>query len=364
VAEYPQLLGYVATTLKPRAETPLLTQKGDPLLAHWQYGLGRAVAFTSDARSKWAKNWLGWDRYKQFWSQIAQWSLRRLENADFTSEVVVDKGEGVINVEALDENGNYRNFLNLQAAVVSPKGERTTVRLEQTGPGHYEARFPTKEVGGYLLNLMQVENGQAVAGQVVGANVNFSPEFSAGEPNVNLLRRIAETGGGRLLDPGKPDNNPFTHDRVKTARPVDLWEWLLKLAVILFVLDVGVRRIDLDRAEWAKMMDLARKWIFFWKGAPRPAEADESLASLLAKRGQVRSTRTAAGSGERPELFQPQQAGPPVESPAPGAILHETTQATEPPPAPPETSPQDEKPVGTTSRLLEAKRRAQKRRDR
>ena len=96
-----------------------------------------------EARAKWGKNWLGWERYRQFWSQIAQWSLRRLENDDFTSEVVVDKGEGVINVEALDEKGNYRNFMNLQAAVVSPKGERMTVRLEQTGPGHYEARFPT-----------------------------------------------------------------------------------------------------------------------------------------------------------------------------------------------------------------------------
>src|SRR5262249_46603246 len=41
-AEYPNLLGYVATTPKPRAETPLWTDKGDPLLAHWQYGLGRA----------------------------------------------------------------------------------------------------------------------------------------------------------------------------------------------------------------------------------------------------------------------------------------------------------------------------------
>jgi uncharacterized membrane protein len=358
-ADYPQLLGYVATSLKPRAETPLLTHKGDPLLAHWQYGLGRAVAFTSDARAKWAKNWLGWDRYKQFWSQIAQWSLRRLENADFTSEVVVDKGEGVINVEALDAKGDYRNFLNLQAAVVSPKGERTTVRVEQTGPGHYEARFPTKEVGGYLLNLMQMENGQAVAGQVVGASVNFSPEFGAGEPNGNLLRRIAETGGGRLLDPGKPDNNPFTHDRVKTSRPVDLWEWLLKLAVILFVLDVGVRRIDLDRDEWARGTARLRKWVFFWQSAPRPVEADESLAALLSKRGEVRSTRTSAGTAARAELFQPEQPAPISESPVGG----ETSVPKETPLPPAKKPAEEEKPAGTTSRLLEAKRRAQKRRD-
>ncbi|MSU57750.1 MAG: VWA domain-containing protein [Pedosphaera sp.] len=356
--EYPNLLGYVATTVKPRAETPMFTPKGDPLLAHWQYGLGRAVAFTSDARAKWGRNWLNWERYKQFWSQIAQWSLRRIENADFTSEVNVENGRGSINVEALDEKGNYRNFLDLQAAVVSPKGERMTVRLEQTGPGHYEAKFPTKEVGAYLLNLTQMEKGEAVAGQVVGASVNYSPEFAAGEPNMNLLKRIAESGGGLVLDPYNTGANPFTHERLKTSQPLDLWEWLLKLAVVLFVLDVGVRRIQIDRDEWLKATAGIRKLIFFWRGAPRTPEAEESLGALLAKRGVVRTTRTAAGEA-RPELFQPAQAAT--------VDLPQTTGASGVPPVvqPPvaeKKSDEEEKPAGTTSRLLEAKRRAQKRR--
>ncbi len=151
--EFPLLLGYVCTTPKGRAEVPLVTQKGDPLLAQWQYGLGRAVAFTSDARAKWAVNWLSWAKYRQFWLQLAQWSLRRVEASDFTTEVAVDKGEGRISVEAIDPKGNYRNFLNLQTLVVSPKGERQILPLEQTGPGRYEAVFPTKEVGAYLMNL-------------------------------------------------------------------------------------------------------------------------------------------------------------------------------------------------------------------
>lgn len=359
-ADYPALLGYVATAVKPRAETPLYTDKGDPLLAHWQYGLGRAVAFTSDARAKWAKNWIGWERYRQFWSQIAQWSLRRIENADFTSEVVIDKGEGVINVEALDENGNYRNFLNLQAIVVSPKGERQVVRVEQTGPGHYEAKFPTKEVGGYLVNLMQMENGQAVAGQVVGASVNFSPEFASGNPNVSLLQRIAEMTGGKMLEPNRATDNPFTHDRIKTRRPLDLWEWLLRLAVILFVMDVGVRRIDLEREQWEKAIATVKRFVFFWRPKPRPVEADESLATLLARRDEVRSKHTAAAPAEsRPDLFQPQETGKAADitfAPA------DSTPTTATPPQPTQTPSPQEEPSATTSRLLEAKRRAQRRR--
>lgn len=361
-SDYPSLLGYVATSEKPRAETPLWTHKGDPLLAHWQYGLGRAVAFTSDARPKWGKNWLGWGQYKQFWSQVAQWSLRRLENADFTSEVNVENGRGTINIEALDEKGNYRNFLNLQATVVSPKGERHVVQVEQTGPGHYEAKFPTREVGAYLLNLTQMEDGKAVAGQTVGASVNYSPEFAAGEPNLNLLRRISEAGSGKMFDPDDLRANPFDHDRIKTHQPHDLWEALLKLAVILFVADVGVRRIYLDREEWLKATASLRRWIFFWKPAPSEVPQEESLGALLTKRGVVRSTRTGAGEA-RPELFRPEQQAAPVslgETEKPEvAVRAEPTR----PPVTPEPKSAEPEASGTTSRLLEAKKRAQKRRD-
>ncbi len=354
--EYPSLLGYVATTPKPRAETPLWTEKGDPLLAHWQYGLGRSVAFTSDAKAKWAKLWLNWDKYRQFWSQIGQWSLRRLENADFTTEVSVEKGEGAINVEAVDDQGNYRNFLNLQAAVVSPKGERQIVRLEQTGPGHYEARFPTKQVGAYLLNLMDIKDGQVRGTQVVGASVNYSPEFNSTEPNFNLLRRLAESGGGKILEPSVLALNPFSHDRRKTYQPRDLWEPLIKLAILLFVLDVGVRRIQLDREE------LQRLWrrVAFWKKAQQPAGTDESLSALLARRDQVRSTKTAAAE-PRPDLFRP-------EKPVTDAGLSTSPTAPAETPAPSGPSAKAPEPVAepaesTTSRLLEAKRRAQRRKE-
>jgi Ca-activated chloride channel family protein len=361
--EYPTLLGYVATTAKPRAEVPLWTDKGDPLLAHWQYGLGRSVAFTSDAKFKWGKNWLGWDKYRQFWSQVAQWSLRRLENADFTTDVTVDRGEGQINVEALDAQGNYRNFLQLVATVVSPKGEKMTVNLEQTGPGHYEAKFPTKAVGSYLLNLMDMKDGQVRGSQVVGASVNYSPEFSASEPNVNLLRRLAESGGGRLLDPDNPSDNPFLHDRFKTFQPRELWEWLLQFAVLMFPLDVAVRRIQLEREEMQRAWRKIRSKIFFWQGVPREPEAEESLAALLARRDQVRSGQTAPAE-PKPDLFRPEKpvtlATKDVFSTVDGAEAGPEVMQR---PTGEEAKPEKEQPISTTSRLLDAKRRAQKRKE-
>ncbi len=354
--EYPTLRGYVCTTPKSRAEVPLVSDKGDPVLAHWQYGLGRAVAFTSDAKAKWAKDWLGWEKYRQFWSQTAQWSLRRLENADFTTEVSVDKGEGQISVEALDEKGDYRNFLNLQTVVVSPKGERQTVRLEQTGPGRYEAHFPTKEVGAYLLNLLEAKDGKLAGSQVVGASVNYSPEFSAPEPNLSLLKRLAEAGGGKVLDLSSRNDNPFLHDRKKTFQPRDLWEWLLQFAVILFTLDVGARRIQIDRDEWLKATATLRRLVFFWRGRPRPVAADESLAALLARRDQVRSTQTAPAQPS-PELFQPRRPAAFQDKESPVMTVSPKPESGEMPKPGAEA---EVKPISTTGRLLDAKRRAKK----
>ena len=359
-AEFPALRGYVCTSPKARAEVPLVSDKGDPVLAHWQYGLGRAVAFTSDAKAKWAQDWLGWPKYRQFWTQVAQWALRRVDTADFNTEVSVEKGEGVLSVEALNAQGNYRNFLNLSAVVVSPKGERQTVRLAQTGPGRYEARFPTREVGAYLINLVETQDGQVAATQAIGASVNYSPEFADTAPNLSLLQRVAEAGAGRVLPAlGQPvgADNPFLHDRIKTFQPRDLWEWLLKLAILLFVADVGVRRIYLDRAEWMKATANLRRLVFFWRGKERPVEADASLNALLTRRGQVRSQRTGAGE-PKPELFQPARPvaePPPAEGAAPAV-------ASSPPAGTPPAAPAPDRPAGTY-RDLAAKRRASKKLD-
>lgn len=361
--EYPTLLGYVATTPKPRAEIPLVTDKGDPLLAHWQFGLGRSVAFTSDAKAKWAKVWLNWGKYQQFWSQTAQWSLRRLENSDFTTDVSVDQGQGQISTDALDDQGNYRNFLDLEGTVVSPKGQSFKVHLEQTGPGHYEAKFPTKEVGTYMLSLLDKTNGVVRGQQVVGASINYSPEFAASEPNLSLLRHVSESGGGKILDPENPADNTFLHNREKTFQPRDLWEWLLRFAVLFFMVDVGIRRIQLDRDEMQRAWRWVRSKIFFWQGVPREPEAEESLAALLSRREQVRSTQTAPAQAEaQANLFKPQKI---VTLPPEGESLGGESQIpglAPPKPPPVKEEPPKQEPAGTTSRLLDAKRRAQQRR--
>lgn len=351
--EFPLLRGYVTTEPKPRAETPLLTEKGDPLLAHWNYGLGRAVAFTSDARAKWAADWMNWENYRRFWAQIVNWSLRRLESADFTTEIAIEAGRGTLSVEALDDQGDFRNFLNLQAAVVGPTGERETVRLEQTAPGRYEVAFDTRDVGTYLVNLMELDEEGVRGAMPLGASVNYSPEFNDSAANAYLLERLAAAGGGSILDLNDPATSSFQLNREQTFQPRDLWPWLLRIAILLFILDVAIRRIHLGREELAAAGAWINTRVLLRKPAGE-ARPDESLSALLARRDQVRSRRPTPVAAPSEELFKPKR---PVAVEAKPQDLADTSKASGPKSAPKGPQPEAE---STTSRLLEAKRRARK----
>src|SRR5262249_11574892 len=68
----PFLLGYVLTRPKPTSEVVLTSEKGDPLLSWWRYGLGMTAAFTSDAKARWAAEWLTWPGYSKFWAQVVR----------------------------------------------------------------------------------------------------------------------------------------------------------------------------------------------------------------------------------------------------------------------------------------------------
>jgi uncharacterized membrane protein/Mg-chelatase subunit ChlD len=338
--EYPMLQGYVATGLKARAETPLMTDKGDPLLAHWQYGLGRSVAFTSDARARWAVDWLGWPKYRQFWAQVVAWALRRIDSTEWIAEVGIVEGEGLLSVDALSATGDYLDFLDLQAVIVDPLGNRQLVRLDQTGPGHYEVRFPTREPGSYMVNLAEIREGRAVSLQVLGATMNYSPEFSVSGTNLHLLRALAEAGGGRMLN---ESSDPFGWERLRTHQARDLWRFLLIAVVLLMPMDVGIRRVQLDPEEWGLIWSRLMRWLHLRRQTVS-GPAGVSLSALLASRDKARSGTTTAGGVTAVQR-----------SPARSGVLPVATKTA---PAPKPTEPGGSAPVSTTARLLEAKRRA------
>ena len=243
----PPLGGYVATTVKGTADQVLMTHQEDPLLAAWRYGLGRSVAFTADARAKWAVLWLRWREYSKFWAQVVRWTLRATAKTDTTATVEQRDGQAVVTVEALDPRGEFINFLDTHLGVVNPDKRQTVVELEQVAPGRYRGSFPTKDEGVYLAALSERRDQQMIGSQIVGTVVPYAQEYRELGVDEAFLREISElTGGGALADA----KEAFTLNRHRSRVPTDLWPWLAGLVMLALVPEVALRRIGPALARW------------------------------------------------------------------------------------------------------------------
>jgi uncharacterized membrane protein len=238
--EAPPLGGYVATSMKSSADLVLMTHQEDPLLATWRYGLGRSVAFTSDAKAKWGVLWVRWGGFNKFWSQVTRWTLRTGTRSDTVATVSRTDNVGEILVDAIDPKGEFINFLDSQVGVVSPDKTRTVVDLEQIGPGRYRGRFPAAQEGVYLVGMAQRRADQMVGSQLAGLVVPYGQEFRDLGVDETFLREITElTGGGMLSDP----KDAFLQNRHKSRLSVDIWPWLVGLVAVLLIPEVALRRM-------------------------------------------------------------------------------------------------------------------------
>ena len=285
----PQLFGYVATSPKDTAQVPLITHKDDPLLAVWRYGLGKSAAFTSDAKNRWARNWLGWSGYERFWTGVARWIRSDLDSSGVDVTTSVNGNQGLIQVSALGEEGEFVNYGNLEAHVTAPNLETQTITLSQIGPGQYEGRFPATENGNYFINVVQFAEDTLGAivpagSQAAGLSVSYSPEYKNLVPNTFLLNhlRASSLAPENVTLPGL-----FTDERKPQRRLEDAWELFTLLALCLWLLDVAARRLVLDWREWRTAAVLA------WEGAAgaRARTAHESLAGLLAVKSRTGARR-------------------------------------------------------------------------
>ena len=151
LAGIPPLLGHVMTTRKELAHNSMATPKGDPVLTEWRYGLGRAVAFTSDAKARWASQWVSWPGYRKFWEQVVRWAIRSVPRSPYVVSVDIEGAEGRAVLEAIDKDGTFVNFLKAEARVIGPGLEAERLPMQQVAPGRYETRFRARDVGQYIV---------------------------------------------------------------------------------------------------------------------------------------------------------------------------------------------------------------------
>lgn len=372
IRRVPSLLGYVATTAKDTAQVLLRSPEpnADPILAAWQFGLGRSVAWTSDATSRWAREWVTWEDYPRFFSQMVRWTITEGVNSNLETRVEQRGEQAVLTVDARDNAGNFLNGLLLDAAVISPDLTPQTLQLRQVAPGRYEAVFEPGQEGAYFIRVSgrplpgaQVPQNVSIA-QTTGWVLTYSPEYRLPEEGVNLelLNDLANLTGGESL--AERPAAVYAHNLTARNASTPLWPWLLLLAALLLPLDVGVRRLVVTAGDLRRM----RAWLADRLGFGG-IEADHSRAGQIDRLRDVKRrvlSELPGGSipplGEMPpspvaqvlpadERKQPTPPTPAQErpAPAPGAAATASSllerrrargEGGEPQPLPPRPAPQ------------------------
>jgi uncharacterized membrane protein/Mg-chelatase subunit ChlD len=349
--ELPLLLGYNGTTPKTTARMDLLTPRGDPLLATWQHGLGRAAVWTSDLKGQWGNRWIGWEGFPRFSSQLISWLLPAPQVEGLTAQAELASGKAAIRLEAMDEYGRPRNFLTAQATIIDPDLNTQTADLSQIGPGKYEVHVNSPQPGSYLIRLGVNEGDQSLGQQTLGLVVPYSPEYRAGGVQTSFLRELAAiTGGAELNDVV----DVFEKNIPSSNFAREIWRPLLLVVALLFPLDVAIRRVMLGASDYQK----ARNWIIgklSFRQA-QPAREGRALNELFQARDRVRHRRAQTES----PLTSPTEGNRPISGPPLTPTKEQTTageQATEEPIPPGGQTPSEE---DTLSRLHQAKKRARR----
>ncbi len=385
-----RLHGFVRTTPRPGplVRVPIVKHEKKetfPILAYWHYGLGKAVAFTSDARAKdptaWDLDWASTPMHAKFWEQVVDWSLRAVETGkNLTLTTEVRDGKVKVTVHTRDKDGRPITDLDLRGGITSPSlkgadGRLPELKFTQKGVGVYEAEVRAEDVGSYFIHV-QASRRKTVVGkdgqkttvaEVVdaargGVSIPYSPEFAEMESNTGLLVRLAKMTGGKIypdeaaaLRQVAESGEVFRPAAVRTRSLQSIWFWLVLLTGVGLFFDVAVRRIALDPLKLAGTAQAA--WAHLRGQAPAE-RAPEFLDRLQSRKVQLGETLEKDRAARRFE-----GEGGPTSAPPPSADEPRPAPRPEPRPAP-QAQPAADEAGDFASRLMRAKKRAMEERDR
>jgi Ca-activated chloride channel homolog len=243
-AKGPALKGFVVSRAKRFSEVLLEAKDHKPLLVQTHHGLGKTVAFLSDVKNRWATDWLAWGGYGKLWAQVVRANIRRDTGEELALRVTREGKEAVVRLTALDAQGRYRNELSPKLRVTEPDGAASVLLLPHAGPGRYQARVSlhAAKAAPYGFELVETPGVSAQQLAKVGAVSLFyahSDEYRVLPPNEALLKTLSERTGGKFM-PKAEEIFANYGDGGSVSRA--LWQYCAAGALILFLLDILVRR--------------------------------------------------------------------------------------------------------------------------
>ncbi len=271
IAQMPALNGYVGTTRRDNAEVVLVApgkeaDEKDPILATWNYGLGRVVAWTPSMNAPWAENWSEWGDFGSFWTQVIRYTLPEPDSGPLQIQLEPQHGGAKLMVDAYGPGGTPL-LADAIARITLPSGVRQEFALHQSAPGRYTQDLLLPTDGAYGVEVLLDRDGEqyyAETGYAHPVPAEYNPyrsynpagsggsDYPQGKP---LLERIAEITGGEVLaadmlnipqagdeeEAQEQAQQPWYHLSLQMLH-YSLWPWLMTVALLLWMLEIAFRR--------------------------------------------------------------------------------------------------------------------------
>ncbi|MDQ3493697.1 MAG: hypothetical protein M3452_10640, partial [Chloroflexota bacterium] len=299
-----------------------------------------------------------WQGFNRFFSQLVSWTFPGEESEGLEAEFVPDGDETRLRLRSVESDGTPRDFYETLARVTLPGMDPLAVRLDQVAPGTYEVPLGTLTPGAYALRIDQTRAGETPLGRTVVLVAPTPAEYRLLGTNDRLLASLRAATGGEALATGA---EAWEKDLATTTASRELWPWLLLLALLLWPLDVAIRRVSVGRAELA----LARGWASGRLRARRGvAGRTAPVGGMLAARDRAAGNRSRAALVRRDEPTS--GIDPPMPAPASPTTMEpaaraESTRPSAPPTVPSRPPPAAGTPDDTMARLRDARDRARRR---
>lgn len=222
----PKMNAYIGTTAKQGATVIAESEKEDPVLAEWQYGLGKTFAFTSDSTGKWTGDWARWQNWGIFWQTLISKMLPSYNDVAYDVRLESD-GSFVIT-----DPTNEAAFLDIVA--VNEAGEELETQLETISASQVRAVVQA-EPG--LIFFRIADKQQAI--YQAGLSVPYSAEYELRPVNDKLVKELTKRTGGSVL---KEPSEVFREFTKQGAERQNIATWLLLAGMLLFFIDITIRR--------------------------------------------------------------------------------------------------------------------------
>jgi Ca-activated chloride channel family protein len=232
----PELSGYVETTARPGAEVLMeIKANGHPLLATWQYGLGRVTAFMTEPIGDGTANWQNWREYGRLLGRVAT----RTADSGRAFQFAIEREHNHVRLTA--RQLTPAPGIVPQAYVVGSDGRRgARVQLHSLTPGLFAGEIPAPaseavRVEAEGVNVTGERGFQPVTRLVSVAHEDTAPELQVDpESALDLAALSSVTSSTGIAFSEQPTGKSLDLTR--------LWPYCLLLALLLYLGELTYRR--------------------------------------------------------------------------------------------------------------------------